>query len=143
MPIITIADLGTNLYPEIIEEITRADTSVADAAIAAAVNEAKMYLGRYDLDALFGTDTEAPTVVDPYLQSVVKDLSCWHLLRVANPGADYAAFRTAYLDALAALKEIRNGAANPQGWPYADNTPSTPDGEAINWVSNERRNNHY
>lgn len=143
MPIITIADLGTNLYPEIIDEITRADSAVTNAAIAAAEQEAKMYLGRYDLPALFGTGTEAPVVPDPYLQSLVKDLACWHLLRLANPGADYAAFRTAYQDALATLKEIRNGAANPQGWPYATTVSDSPDGDAINWYSNERRQNHY
>jgi len=143
MPIITIAELGTNLYPEIIDEITRTDSSVTDAAIAAAEQEAKMYLGRYDLAALFGTATEAPILTDPYLQSLVKDLACWHLLRLANPGTDYNAFRTAYQDALAALKEIRNGGANPQGWPYAPTADDAPDGNAINWYSNERRNNHY
>lgn len=143
MPIITIAALGTNLYPEIIDEITRADSSVADAAIAAAEQEAKMYLGRYDLDALFGTSTESPTVTDAYLESLVKDLACWHLLRLANPGADYQAFRTAYLDALNALKEIQKGTASPAGWPYAAAPAETPDGEAINWTSNDRRSNHY
>ncbi|MBX2904877.1 MAG: hypothetical protein KF744_02485 [Taibaiella sp.] len=143
MPIITAADLGTNLYPEIIDEITRADGSMTDAAISVAENEAKMYLGRYDLEALFGTATAAPTFADAYLQSLVKDLACWHLLRVANPGADYQAFRTAYLDALNALKEIRNGAANPYAWPYAAALSDTPDGDAVSWTSNERRNNHY
>lgn len=143
MPIITVADLGTTLYPEIIDEITRADGSVTDAAISAAENEAKMYLGRYDLDALFGTTTEAPTLTDAYLQSLVKDMACWHLVRLANPGTDYQTFRTAYLDALNALKEIRNGAANPHGWPYAATLSDTPDGNAVSWTSNERRNNHY
>lgn len=143
MPIITIADLGTNLYPEIIDEITRSDSSITNAAIAAAEQEAKMYLGRYDIVTLFGTGTDAPVSPDPYLQSLVKDLACWHLLRLANPGTDYAASRTAYQHALAALKEIRNGGANPQGWPYATPVGDTPDGDAINWYSNERRNNHY
>lgn len=143
MPIITAADLGTNLYPEIIDEITRTDTAITDAAIAAATQEAKMYLGRYDLIQLFGTATEDPTVSDEYLKSLVKDLACWHLMRLSDTGADYQSFRTAYTDAIAALKSIMNGQAQPAGWPYAETAETPPDGNAITWSSNERRNNYY
>jgi hypothetical protein len=144
MPIITQADLATNIYAEIITEITRADTTIADRAIAAAIQETKMYLGRYDLVALFGTDTVTPTIQDEYLNSLVKDIACWHLLRLSNSGIDYTAFRTAYLDAIAALKSIMSGQAQPQGWPYLDTAAATaPDGDAISWSSNPKRNNYY
>src|ERR1051326_2604394 len=116
MPIITQADLATNIYAEIITEITRSDGTIADRAITAAVQEAKMYLGRYDLLQLFGTDTTDPTVSDEYLKSLVKDLACWHLLRLSNTGVDYTAFRTAYTDAVTSLKNIQSGQAAPEGW---------------------------
>lgn len=144
MPIITQADLATNIYAEIINEITRADTTIADRAIATAIQEAKMYLVRYDLIQLFGTDSVSATVQDEYLKSLVKDIACWHLLRLSNVGIDYAAYRTAYQDAITALKNIMTGQAQPQGWPYLDTTSeSTPAGDSISWNSNPKRHNYY
>ncbi len=144
MPVITSADLATNIYSEIITEITRTDATIADRAIATAIQEAKMYLGRFDLVQLFGTDTLAPTVTDEYLKSLVKDLACWHLLRLSNVGIDYSVYRTAYQDAVNALKSIMNGQAQPQGWPYLDTTGETAaQGDTIVWSSNAKRSNYY
>ncbi len=144
MPIITQADLATNIYAEIITEITRLDTTITDRAIAAAILEAKMYLARYDLLRLFGTDTTAPAVQDEYLKTIVKDIACWYLIRLSNAGVDQSVYRAAYLDAVAALKNIQAGQAQPQGWPYVDaTTESTPKGDAISWNSNARRENYY
>ena len=144
MPIISQADLATNIYAEIITEITRADSTIADRAINAAISEAKMYLARYDLVQLFGTDSTEPVVQDEYLKSLVKDLSCWHLLRLSNAGVDFTAYRTAYQDAISTLKHVMAGQAQPAGWPYLDTTTETaPEGDAINWNSNPKRNNFY
>ena len=144
MPIIYQADLATNIYAEIITEITRADSTIADRAINAAISEAKMYLARYDLVQLFGTDSTEPVVQDEYLKSLVKDLSCWHLLRLSNAGVDFTAYRTAYQDAISTLKNVMAGQAQPAGWPYLDTTTETaPEGDAINWNSNPKRNNFY
>lgn len=144
MPIITSADLSTNIYAEIVTEITRSDTTIADRAVNAAILEAKMYLGRFDLVQLFGTDTTSPAVQDEYLKTLVKDLACWHLMRLANTGVDYGVYRTSYQDALAALKNIQAGLVQPQGWPYADTrTETAPPGDAISWHSNPKRHNYY
>ena len=146
MPIITAEDLLTNIYPEIIDEITRQQTHITDTAIATAIQETKMYLGRYDLLQLFGDDRYDPVIQDEYLKSIVKDIACWHLLRLASTGVDYAVFRTAYQDAIGSLKSIMSGQAQPQGWPYLDASSSaaiTPPGNTISWNSNPRRNNYY
>ena len=144
MPIISQADLATNIYAEIITEITRADGTIADRAINAAISEAKMYLARYDLVQLFGTDSAEPVIQDEYLESLVKDLACWHLLRLSNAGVDFAAYRTAYQDAIGTLKSIMAGQAQPAGWPYLDTTGQTAlPGDAIAWTSNPKRNNYY
>jgi Protein of unknown function (DUF1320) len=144
MPIITSADLATNIYGEIITEITRADTTITDRAITAAMQEAKMYLNRYDLLQLFGNESTPPEVQDEYLKSLVKDLACWHLLRLSNTNVDYSALRTGYQDAIAVLKNIQSGCAAPEGWPYADTTSETAvPGDSISWSSNPKRNNYY
>ncbi|MES2701821.1 MAG: phage protein Gp36 family protein [Bacteroidota bacterium] len=144
MPIITPADLGTNIYAEIIEEITREDATIAERAITTAIQEAKLYLGKYNLTKLFG-DVDVPASVDDeLLKSLVKDIACWHLLRLSNPAIDHGAYRTAYTDAIATLKSIMTGQAQPAGWPYAEPAETTlPDGNAIGWTSNPRRANHY
>jgi hypothetical protein len=145
MPLITTADLGTNIYPEIITEITRSDAAISDKAIATAIQETKMYLGRYDLVQLFGTETAAPTIADEYLKSLVKDIACWHLLRLSNTGIDYSAARVAYQDAISSLKNIMSGQAKPEGWPYLDTSATAlpADGNAITWNSNPKRSNYY
>lgn len=144
MPIITQADLATNLYAEIITEITRSDATITDRAIVAAVSEAKMYLSRYDLLQLFGTDSTLPVIEDEYLKALVKDLACWHIIRLSNTGVDHGGFRTAYQDAITVLKSIQSGQAQPEGWPYAETiSPTIPDGDSISWSSNPRRNNYY
>ena len=144
MPIITPADLGTNIYAEIIDEITRGDETIAARAIDTAVNEAKLYLGKYDLLSLFGSDDISPAVSDELLNCLVKDIACWHLLKLASPTADHAAYRTAYTDATSMLKNIMTGQAMPDGWPYASPvTNEIPDSTAISWNSNVRRGNHY
>jgi len=144
MPLITQADLGTHLYADVLNEITRADSTIVSRAIDAATQEAKMYLGRYDLLQLFGSDTVAPTVQDEYLKSLLKDIACWHIIRLANANVDYNAYRTAYQDAIAVLKSIMCGDANPEGWPYRDpSADSFPDGDDVSWCSNPKRENYF
>lgn len=132
------------MYAEVVNEITRGDDTITANAIAAAEQETKMYLGRYDLTALFGTEGEAPTVADAYLTNLVKDIACHYLLRPATGGAEQELYQRAYDDAIAALKKIQDGSVQPMGWPYAP-VPGTPlpDGNTISWSSKPKRNNHY
>ena len=144
MPIITQSDLSTHIYSEVINEITRTDNTIVDKAISTAIQETKMYLARYDLVQLFGTDIAAPTITDEYLKSIVKDIACWHLIRLANVNVDYNVYRNNYYDAINALKTIMNGGANPDGWPYKDiSTELLTDGDSISWSSHPKRENYF
>ncbi len=144
MPIITATDLATNIYAEVLTQITRNDSTIVDKAINAAIQEAKMYLARFDLNQLFGMRGGAPGFQDEYLKSLVKDIACWHLLRLSNPGIDLVTYRTAYQDAIASLKNIMTGQAQPQGWNYANtDTLTAAKGDSINWSSNPKRENFY
>ena len=144
MPIIAPSDLSTHLYAEIITEITRGDATITTTAIDTAVQEAKMYLAKYDLVQLFGTTSASPTFTDGYLSNLVKDLATWHLLRLANPGVDNATARTAYEDALGVLKSIMTGQVQPAGWPYINTLgETTAEGDSIKWSSMHKRHNYY
>lgn len=123
------------------EEITPFDL-VAEA-IAASLAEAKGYLRKYDLDALFGS---TPTVTDANLKSKVKDLACWHLIKLANPNVNIAMFRTAYEDARDDyFKEIQKGNIDPEGWEYVtdDDDTNRTEGSGFFSTSNDARTNHY
>jgi len=144
MPIIAPADLGTRIYPEIQTLITRGDDSIVIKAINSAIKEVKMYLNKYDLVALFGTDTEDPTIDDEFLKNMVKAIAVWHLILLANPNKDIALARSAYEDAISSLKKIMAGTAIPEGWPYRDTTGETAaQGDAIYATSNPRRSTHF
>lgn len=144
MPVITVAHLHTHLYPEVISEICRGDEAIAEQAIETAANEAAMYLGRYNLPALMGTDVEPPAYTDALLQQMIKDIACWHLLRLSSTQTDQALYRQAYTDTLRKLEAIRNGQLEPAGWPYAtDNNTDVPAGDAITYSSNKKRENYF
>lgn len=148
MALITPADLNTHLYSEIIAEITRSNATITTKAIAAAEAEVKGYLGRFDLDQLFGTADAEPTVNDENLKSKIKDVACWHLVRLANPNVSMELFRTLYEDAIKFFEKVALGRWDPPGWPYLPADPTNSDGSlpgvsAVYGSSNRKRHNHF
>ena len=53
MAFLTIQELNTHLHDELVETITRGDATIAEAAIDAAIAEAKGYLTRFDCTRIF------------------------------------------------------------------------------------------
>lgn len=139
MAAITKDDLKTHIYPEITEIITRADDTIVTAAIAAGEGEVKSYLNRFDTATMFGG-----SYANEYFKNIVKDVVCWHLIKLANPNINLELFRTAYEDAKKNLKEILKGETSPD-FPLKPNDPATDIDEAgtIEYGSNPKRNNHY
>ena len=139
------ADLYILLYQEIIEIITRGDDTLITRAINTGVSEAKSYLSRFNLVALFGTDVLAPTVVDENLKSKVIDLVCWQLIKLSNPNIDLKLFRTNYEDALTFFNEVKKSQESPDGWQYKTDDADTPfpEGNIISSSTNIKRNNHW
>lgn len=139
MPLLTKDDLTTHLYPEIRDEITRGDDSLIDKAITNGEGEARSYLNRYDLATMFAT-----TFVNEYLKSLVKDIVCWHLIKLSNPNINLELFRTSYEDAIKTFEKVMKGSIDPE-WPLKQDDPETPndDGGNIDWTSNPKRSNHF
>lgn len=144
MPYLTAADLNTHIYPEVRDEITRNDASLITRAINSGVGLAKSHLNRYDLLKLFGDGTSNPTFKDDYLDSLVKDVICWHLIKLSNPNINVDVFRQAYEDAVKEFEKVKKGITDPQ-WPLRADDPATPNDDAgnVDWSSNKKRSNHY
>lgn len=138
------ADLGTLLYGENIEEITREDDTLVDEAIAVGIAEAKSYLSRFDLPKLFD-DADADFVDDKNLKQKVKSLVAWQLVLLANPNINLTLFRTNYEDAIKWLEKVQSGKADPDGWPYKPDDTETGhiEGSSIEARSNVKRENHF
>lgn len=114
-------------------------------AINAGIAEVKSYLNRFDLVKIFGSGETEPEVIDEHLKNVTKDVACWHLVKLSNPNVDLKLFRTGYEDAIAWLKLVQKGQADPDGWPYKEDDANTPGNEntAIQWSSNKKKNQHF
>lgn len=114
-------------------------------AINAGIAEVKSYLSRFDLVKLFGAGEVAATVTDEHLKNVTKDVAAWHLVKLSNPNIDLKLFRTGYEDAIAWLKLVQKGQADPDGWIYKEDDASTPGNEnsAIQWSSNQKKTQHF
>lgn len=148
MPFLVKADLETHLYPEIMNEITRDDDTIITRGLNAGIAEVKSYLSRYDLLALFGTSSVDPTVDAQYLdhlKQVTKDVAAWHIIKLSNPNVDLKLFRTGYEDAIAWLKLVQKGQADPEGWPYKADDPNTPVDESsgVQWTSNKKNTQRF
>lgn len=138
------ADLYTVIYQQILDEITRDDDTIVTRAINAGIQEVKSYLSRWDLSALFGTDTDDPTVTDEWLKALTKDVVAWNLIKLSNPNISYDHIRTCYEDAVKVLIRLQKGDMQPEGWPYKDTLGQTaPEGDRITWSSNNKKTNHF
>ncbi|MBY0244997.1 MAG: hypothetical protein K2Q03_06060 [Sphingobacteriaceae bacterium] len=146
-------ELNSELYPEIINEITRNNPNEVLLQLKAAEDFIKGYLFKYDLTALFGTDTQAPTYVDESLKKCVKIVASYWLVRKANPNANIQLFADDFSLMIGNNKEpgwlidVKNGNINPN-WPYKIDDPNTPSDESkdanpVFWNSNYKRTNRF
>jgi len=153
MSLITPNDLTTELYPEVIAEITRTSEQEQKDQIQAAEDFAKGFLFKYDLKALFGTSNTQPIVNDESLKKCIKIMAAYFLVRKANPSVNFEIFRNDFMIMIGTkeepgwLYEIRNGAINPD-WPYKKDDPETPEDESkqnndVYWTSTKQRVNRF
>lgn len=151
--LVKIEDLETELYGEVVDEITRASETEKNDQIKAAEDFAKGFLFKYDLKALFGTETTEPTHIDEGLKKCIKIIAAYFLVRKSNPTVQLQLFRDDYMMMIGTkeepgwLYEIRNGSINPD-WPYKPDDPETPEDEsAVNnevyWTSTTQRVNRF
>lgn len=151
--IIQPEELETELYPEIVGVITRSNPEEVKAHIRAAEDFAKAYLFKYDLIALFGTETEPPTVGDEFLKKAIKIIASYFLVRKANPNVSLELFRQDWELIIGNehipgwLTNIKNGTINPD-WPLKPDDPNTPDDESLMhqdvfWKSTEKRTQRF
>lgn len=135
MSFLTPDELGSHLYAENIEVITRGDDTLTQAAIDAAIQEAKGYLGAFDKTAIFASVEGARNAL---LLTFVKDIAAWHLINLCNAGSDMKLRQDRYERAVAWLKDVQKGNVTPDLPIVEGETVGT-----ITFGSNEKRNQHF
>lgn len=147
--LVTVEELSkTSLYPEIIKAITRDNLEAAELQILAAESLVRSYMSRYDITAIFGTQTEPPTYTGTdveLIKKVIKIIASYYLVRMANPNVDIDLFRLDYQDAISWLTLLQKGEVNPN-LPYKKDDSTTPQDESLSdvvWSSNNKRNNFF
>ena len=138
---ITPEELKTHLYEANVRLIQGDDDTILLAAIDAAVQEAKGYLARYDLAAIFGAHGSERNAL---LLVFVKDIAVWHFITLCNAGVDMEFRRFRYERAISWLKAVQKGDVTPD-LPILDadkdGEPDLP-GEYI-YGSNPKRTQHF
>lgn len=113
MAFLTPADMKSHMYAATIAAITENDDTILPQAIAAAVVEAVSYLSRFDTDDLLSkTDTDR----DPLLLAVLKSLTVWHFIPLANPNIDYDDAKLRYQQGIKWLEKVQASKTVPKGW---------------------------
>lgn len=134
-------ELGSHIYGDVVDEITRLDETLVYEALDTAMEEAAGYLRtRYDMEAVYSTaDDKRPAL----LMHRIKDLATWHLISLANPNIDIELREKRYLDAIKWLKDAQKGIVTLSLPLLTDDDPSDGVGIEISWSSNPKRNNHF
>jgi phage gp36-like protein len=110
MPYLTVAELSTHIYGEIIDQISRNDDSIAEDAIVAAIEEASGYLAKFDIAATFAATGDAR---NPLLAMYVKDIATWHFIQLANPNIEMSFREVRYNHAIKWLEKVQRGIIVP------------------------------
>jgi hypothetical protein len=132
-------ELFTHLYPETVEAVSGSDERQLLFAIKGAIAEAKGYLHKYDLQKIFDA---AGDDRDPLLLILVKDMSVWHYINIANPNVDFSVREKRYNDAIAWLKGVQKGDIVPELPLPEDENGNTEDTTGFRIGSNPKRSNY-
>jgi len=132
-------EIGTHLYLDNIDVITRGDDTLVTAAIDAAISEAKGYLSAFDRAAIFAAVEAARNAL---LLTFIKDIAAWHLLNLCNAGSDMKLRQDRYDRAVEWLKQVQKGNVSPDlpVITQADGTTAVP---GTTYGSNTRREQHF
>jgi phage gp36-like protein len=140
MAFLTTSEIYTHLYAEVSNEISRADATILQSAIDAAIEEARGYLTQYDTAATFaltGVDRNAVLVMR------CKDIAVWHYIQLANPAVEMSLRLTRYEQAIKWLEHVQSGKTNPTLPAIAAATDGSRAETYLKYGSNHKRNNQF
>ena len=116
-------DLPTVIYDYQLQEITEGDPLIPLANIAAAIEEVKSYLKKYDTVVIFAAVGAAR---NPLILETTKTVALWYIIRLSNVDIIFTQAKDRYDRAIKWLEGVRDGTIVPD-LPHA----TAPDGGAV------------
>jgi phage gp36-like protein len=107
-----IDELKTHFSTALVDAISGNDDVIPQAAIDAAIAEAKGYLTKYDIPIIF--NPVALTDRNPILLLYIKDVAAWHYIQLANPNIDLQFRERRYELARQWFKDVQSGKTVPE-----------------------------
>lgn len=139
MGYLTVEELETHLYKEKIDIITRNDNTILEAAIDAASQEAKGYLGAFDKEFIFAQRGENRNAL---LLIFIKDIAVWHFINLCNAGTDLELRQDRYERAIAWLKAVQKSEITPD-LPLKKTDNNQSESNEYIYGSNPKRTQHF
>ena len=108
---LNIDELKTVIYDYQISEIVEDDSTIAEMAIQAAIEEVKSYLcSRYDVEKTFSAEDEKR---NPLILEITKDVALWQIIRLSNPDIIHERVKDRYDRAIDWLDKVARGLISP------------------------------
>lgn len=138
---LTVDELKTHLYGELVNAISRDDDDIPKRAIDGAISEVKGYLGDFDTTTIFNQTGDNR---HPLILIYTKDIAVWHFIVLANPNIEISLREKRYDTAIAWLKGVQNRKITPDlPLKPTDNTDGTNGVSRIIYGSNPKRSSHF
>lgn len=141
MAFITVQELGTHLYEELVDAISRENDDIPKRAIDGAIAEVKGYLGDFNTQQIFNATGSGR---HPLILIYTKDIAVWHFIVLANPNIEISFRETRYNNAIKWLTGVQARKITPD-LPMKPTDPgSNPQGiSRVIQGSNKPRRNHF
>ncbi|WP_297096401.1 phage protein Gp36 family protein [uncultured Draconibacterium sp.] len=139
MAFISKADLGQNIYEEILNGITRANDAKITTACSEAQEEVTGYIcAQYDTDDLFSKEGDARNKT---ILSLCRIIAIYRLHSACNTMPEIR--RLEYEDAVKTLGKIQSGKILLQGAKLQGETDEVKPDLVVEMKSNPKRNNQF
>lgn len=110
MAFITVEELSTHLYGELVDAISRNDDDIPQRAIDGAIVEVKGYLGDFDKDTIFNATGNSRHAL---ILIFAKDIAVWHFIVLANPNIEISLREKRYNAAIRWLEKVQRRDITP------------------------------
>lgn len=149
---IHLNDYDATVHREILDAVTRSDTSIIEICEDRAVSEMRGYMSaRYDCNAIFGATVEETTDADgivhktdhrhPLILMMAIDIAVYHLFCIHNPRNMSDIRRERYKRAVEWLQQVAKCQITIDGAPQLTEEELSH-ANPFQFVSNPKRHNH-
>lgn len=136
---INLSDYDASIHREILDSLTREDSTIIEICEDRAVAEMRSYLsGRYDCDAIFSAEGNARNQL---VLMMAIDIAIYHIFCIHNPQKLSQVRQDRYDRAVEWLRQVNKGDVSIDGAPLLPEDKQIAH-DSTRIISNPKRHNH-